>query len=545
MKRYKEKTYLLIILGLLIAACHFKSESSRNPSPEVPEAAEVSNKIVLIFQNCPPDINTFRWRENLPYGFMSLANDISYVDSALSYTYTRILLKKAPDSDTITILDDTNNKVVVFTHLFNMDEYAIYLFRKGDTVLFTYNGNIPSATILNRETSFPENNYNIFIREKVTNNRLSATSFYGYYLLRDTSVRGEQSNYLRLSVNRPMDYLCEKYQILTRKQALDMAVEEVIHEYKLQDTLHASGLLSDFDYDYRRLMTASYLMNYFVRDTSLIQNPEYKILLAEIDLSDEKFEKIISLVQLLQKQLEMEAKVNEYLKVIKPIIIDNKGSGGTSPRYYQARFGTIGNLDFLSAKAKRSFLINELKKIVEIGDRNDIEKYCDKYLSITGDMLFVSNLLAENKMDFGKSDDLLLIDRDNRQTNLQEVLAKNRGKFVYVDFWASWCAPCKASMPDAKLLREEYKDRDITFLYLAFNDEVDRWKEDEQKMEVNYLSESYFITNSKTAHLIADLQVRTIPRYLLYDKNGELVHLNAPAPHGDEIRYQLDKYLKK
>ena len=544
MIRYKKKTYLFILFGILIASCHFKSETSGNPSSEVPEATEVSNEIVLIFQNCPPDINTFRWRENQSYGSVGSAYDISYVDSALSYTYTRPIVKKAPESDTITISDDTNNKVMV-SHRFNNDEYATYLFCKGDSVLFTYDGNIPNATILNRETSFPENNYNIFIREKVTNNRLSATSFYGYYLLRDTLVHREQSNYQRLSVNIPMDYLCEKYQILTRKQALDMAVEEVVHEYKLQDTLHASGLLSDFDFGYRRFITESYLMNYFVRDISLIQNPEYKILLAEIDLFDEKFEKYMYFGQLMQKQLELDAKVNEYLKVIKPIIIDNKGSGGTSPRYYQARFDTIGNLDFLSAKSKRSFLINELKKIVETGDRNDIEKYCDKYLSITGDMLFVSNLLAENKMDFGKSDELLLIDRDNRQTNLQEVLAKNKGKVVYVDFWASWCAPCKASMPDAKLLREEYKDRDITFLYLAFNDEVDRWKEDEQKMEVHYLSESYFITNSKTAHLIADLQVRTIPRYLLYDKNGELVHLNAPAPHGDEIRYQLDKMLKE
>ena len=99
--------------------------------------------------------------------------------------------------------------------------------------------------------------------------------------------------------------------------------------------------------------------------------------------------------------------------------------------------------------------------------------------------------------------------------------------------------------PDARLLRREYQDKDVTFIYLAFNDEENKWKEDEQKLEVDYLSESYFIINSKTARIIADLKVRTIPRYLLYNKKGELVHLNAPNPHGEEIRKQLDKLLKE
>ena len=113
-----------------------------------------------------------------------------------------------------------------------------------------------------------------------------------------------------------------------------------------------------------------------------------------------------------------------------------------------------------------------------------------------------------------------------------ELIKPYEGKVIYIDFWASWCAPCLRSMPEAKQLREEYKDKEIIFIYLAFNDEKPRWKVPESKHEISYLSESYFITNSKTAQTIIDLKVGTIPRYLLFNKKGELLHQNAPEPIG-------------
>ena len=157
-------------------------------------------------------------------------------------------------------------------------------------------------------------------------------------------------------------------------------------------------------------------------------------------------------------------------------------------------------------------------------------------------------VLGENiniKFNFSKSAQLLLIDKNNRQTNLYEVLGKNKGKVIYLDFWASWCAPCLQSMPHARILREEYKDKSVVFICLAINDEEANWKVAERIYGVNYLSESYFITNSKTEQVIIDLNVRTVPRYVLFDKNGVLVHSNAPEPRGREIREQLDKLLKE
>ena len=139
----------LLILGAFCSSCHSGAEASKEP---------VSNTVVLIIQDCPPEINIFRWGSPLeggPYGRRIGNSDISYTDSALSFASTRILLKKAPYSDTITITDDTHNKVIAVTHSFNLQENAYYLFHKGDTVLFTYRDNIPYATIFKQRNDIP------------------------------------------------------------------------------------------------------------------------------------------------------------------------------------------------------------------------------------------------------------------------------------------------------------------------------------------------------------------------------------------------------
>ena len=309
---------------------------------------------------------------------------------------------------------------------------------------------------------------------------------------------------------------------------------------KIIDSLRNQNLLSGDASDYRRSILVSQIHSTCAEDAKFLQYPEVKKMLSDTVLFAGNNDSLL-LFSFYREYLQ--SKINNYTKDIKRIITSN----GNNPDYF-AQFDTISNLDFLSAHAKRYFLANELKSIFDFGNRDKIKKYCEKYIAITGDSLAVNKLLTDNKMDFSSTDQLLLIDKDNKQTNLQNVLEKNKGKVIYIDFWASWCEPCKRSMPEAKQLREEYKEMDIVFVYLAFKDDEEIWKKEEQKLEVNYLSESYFITNSKTAQIIVDLNVSTIPRYFLYNKKGELVHQNAPGPGGTGgkgIREELNRLLKE
>lgn len=199
------------------------------------------------------------------------------------------------------------------------------------------------------------------------------------------------------------------------------------------------------------------------------------------------------------------------------------------------------NLPLKSRKILMEFCVEGM---VESGSASQIKALTEKFVQITGDQQFVEELLCRSEVTFESGDKLNLVDAEGNRTNLDAVLERNRGKVVYVDFWASWCAPCVGAMPAAVKLREDFKGRDVAFVYLAFNDKREPWKSAVLKHRVNHLSESYFITNSRSSDFITKMKVKLIPRYLLFDKTGKLAHANAPGPDSKAVRDEINKLLR-
>ncbi|MDR0660671.1 MAG: hypothetical protein LBG19_07705 [Prevotellaceae bacterium] len=191
-----------------------------------------------------------------------------------------------------------------------------------------------------------------------------------------------------------------------------------------------------------------------------------------------------------------------------PFIRESNGS------YMDSRisFDTIASQEDIPTQTKVLLLRNCLSWIINNFSANDLKIYLDKYEAITGDTHTVQRLKQKHKLDFSTSNELMLQDGNEHPLSFQDLL-------------------------------EKHKNKAIVFVYLAFNDEEKAWKNAVKKFEVDCLSESYFITNSKTSQLIVDLEVKSIPRYLLYNKLGKLVHKKAPDAKEEEIRTLLNQYL--
>ncbi|EKU87664.1 TlpA family protein disulfide reductase [Bacteroides oleiciplenus] len=201
----------------------------------------------------------------------------------------------------------------------------------------------------------------------------------------------------------------------------------------------------------------------------------------------------------------------------------------------------------LSTKAfqPKSMQILLQRCINEIGENfsaEDLNIYLNKYVKITGDSILYSKIVEQYNLSADASQ-LLLKDIQGNRVNFQELLEKHKGKVIYIDFWASWCVPCRKEMEPASELRKQYEGKDVVFVYLAYNDTENSWEKAVREEKLSTIETSYFILNSKNSKMLENIDLRLIPRYIIIDKNGKLVEMNAPRPSDKRIKTTLNKYL--
>lgn len=120
-----------------------------------------------------------------------------------------------------------------------------------------------------------------------------------------------------------------------------------------------------------------------------------------------------------------------------------------------------------------------------------------------------------------------------------------RGKFVYVDVWATWCGPCKAEIPNLKKLEEDYHNKNIAFVSISIDDPRRSGGGNMDAVKAKWRA---MITDKKMGgvQLIADnnwnsdfvkgYRISGIPRFILIDPEGKIVLPDAPRPSSPKIR---------
>ncbi|MGS2740036.1 TlpA family protein disulfide reductase [Sinomicrobium pectinilyticum] len=118
-----------------------------------------------------------------------------------------------------------------------------------------------------------------------------------------------------------------------------------------------------------------------------------------------------------------------------------------------------------------------------------------------------------------------------------------KGKYVYIDVWATWCGPCRAEIPFLKKAEEEYRDKNIEFVSISIDQEKDhdKWRamiEEKELKGIQLLADNAFESEFVTAYLIAG-----IPHFILIDPEGTIVSSNAPRPSSPDLKKLFDRIL--
>ena len=137
----------------------------------------------------------------------------------------------------------------------------------------------------------------------------------------------------------------------------------------------------------------------------------------------------------------------------------------------------------------------------------------------------------------GDAVDFKLKDINGKMVSLSDF----RGKFVVIDFWASWCIPCKAEMPAEEKLINSFSGNDkVVFLFISFDQEESKWKNAAKKYEDDG---TQLIAGDKNEELKAMFNMDEIPHFSWVNSKGVIVKKDAPRPSEFGSKATLKAYL--
>ena len=108
-----------------------------------------------------------------------------------------------------------------------------------------------------------------------------------------------------------------------------------------------------------------------------------------------------------------------------------------------------------------------------------------------------------------------------------------KGKYVYIDMWATWCNPCKQEIPFLQKVEKQYHGKNIEFVSISVDSERDyeTWK----KMVADKNLTGIQLYSKRDKDFAGAYKVNSIPRFILIDPKGNIVNADAPRPSSPKL----------
>jgi peroxiredoxin len=194
---------------------------------------------------------------------------------------------------------------------------------------------------------------------------------------------------------------------------------------------------------------------------------------------------------------------------------------------------------YIARHPKSAVSVSLIDERAAMGDYDDIKKLYDLLdesakQTVTGKQI-AARLTVLKRSSLGEP----MLDFTQNNMEGQPVrFADFKGKYVFVDFWASWCGPCRAENPNVLKAYNQYKDKNFTVVGVSLDDNGDRWKKavKDDNMPWTQLSDLKGWENEVSTYY----GIRGIPSSLLIDPQGKIIAKNL---RGEALHQKLATLL--
>lgn len=143
---------------------------------------------------------------------------------------------------------------------------------------------------------------------------------------------------------------------------------------------------------------------------------------------------------------------------------------------------------------------------------------------------------AKSKLDVGApAPDIDLVKEDGTKVKLSSF----KGKIVLMDFWASWCRPCRMENPNVVAAYQKYKDKGLVILSISQDQDLNRWKQ--AISQDGLIWPTHFSDNLAGGVASSTYDVSYIPKTYLLDKSGKIA---AKDLRGQALEAEIEKLIK-
>ena len=225
----------------------------------------------------------------------------------------------------------------------------------------------------------------------------------------------------------------------------------------------------------------------------------------------------------------------EYQDIVMTKFYENIKGDGIS--FVTAKYA-IPEIKALKSQSIKNRLI--LYSINDINIENaNYKNIYNEFISITNDPKIKESLT----FNYNNVDNFLAVQTGKpsptfnyeNQKGGETSLESLKGKYVYIDVWATWCGPCLKEIPSLQKVEEQFQGKNIVFVSISIDNTKDRekWSNLVNKKELSGIQ--LLADKEWDSKFIKEYNIQAIPRFILIDTNGNIVNTQAPRPSDPKL----------